>query len=125
MNKISALAATIFIASSILTPAFALAANSGINISAIKPYSDSIIDVINSVLVPVLIAIAFIVFLWGVYKYFILGGADEKSRTEGRQFVLWGVIGFVIIFCVWALVNIVIGVFNLSGGSTAPRPPTF
>lgn len=85
--------------------------------------SNGIISVINSILVPALIAIAFITFLWGVYKYFILGAADEKSRTDGRQFVLWGVIGFVVILSVWALVTIVISTFNLTG--TTPTPPTF
>lgn len=73
--------------------------------------------------VPVLIAIAFITFLWGVYKYFILGAADEKARTDGRQFVLWGIIGLVIIFSVWTLVNIVSGTLGFPTGGLAPRPP--
>ncbi len=94
----------------------------GINLNAITPYSTGIINVINSILVPVLIAIAFIVFLWGVYKYFILGAADEKNRADGRQFVLWGVIGFVVILSLWGLVNIVRGAFGLTTGSAPPLP---
>lgn len=101
------------------------AQSGGINLGVIKPYSDGIISVINTILVPVLIAIAFIVFLWGVYKYFILGAASDESRKEGRQFVLWGVIGFVIIMSLWGLVYLVAGVFNLPlGTGTAPKPPT-
>ncbi|MDD2657549.1 MAG: hypothetical protein PHD04_02725 [Candidatus Pacebacteria bacterium] len=96
----------------------------GINESLIARYSTGIINVINGVIVPVLLAIAFIVFIWGVYKYFILGAADEKSRTDGRQFVLWGIIGFVVLFSVWGLVSIVRGAFGLETGSS-PRPPTF
>jgi hypothetical protein len=94
----------------------------GINIGVIKPYSDSITGIINGIFVPVLMAIAFIVFLWGVFKYFILGASDEKNRTDGRQFVLWGIIGFVIILSVWGLVNIVTSALNLSSG-THPVPP--
>ena len=95
----------------------------GININAIKPYTNGITNLINGVFVPLLFAIAFITFLWGVYKYFILGAAEEKSREEGRQFILWGIIGFVVIISVWGLVNIVLDTFNLGGG-VAPTPPT-
>lgn len=106
------------------------AAQKGIDITQITPYSDKIIYVVNYMLVPVLMALAFIVFLWGVFKYFILGSADEKNRAEGRQFVLWGIVGFVIILSLWGIVNLVMGTFGLSvgkapafptiGGSTAP-----
>ena len=97
----------------------------GVNPSYLQGYASSIIDVINRLLVPVLIAIAFIVFLWGVFNYFILGAADEKKRIDGRQFVLWGIIGFVVIFSVWSLVNIVSGTLGFpTGGGRAPRPPT-
>ncbi len=96
----------------------------GINISAITPYSLGIIYVINFIFVPVLMAIALIVFLWGVYKYFILGATEEKSRTDGRQFVLWGVIGFVVILSVWGLVAVVGNTLGLSPGGGAPPTPT-
>lgn len=95
----------------------------GINEAYIKGYSDSIIGVINVILVPTLIALAFIVFLWGVYNYFIYGADNEDKRKEGRTFVLYGVIGFVIIFSLWALVNILMGTLGL-GPSKSPPPPT-
>jgi len=97
----------------------------GINLNAIEPYSKGIINLINNVLVPVLMAIAFIVFLWGVFKYFIYGADSETERATGKQFVLWGVIGFVIILAVWGLVRILASVFSLSLGGSAPTPPTF
>lgn len=90
----------------------------------LEDYRDLIVLAINSVFVPVLIALAFIVFLWGVYKYFILGAADEKNRAEGRTFVLYSVIGFVLIFSLWGVVNIVMGTLNLSAGTNSPTPPT-
>lgn len=108
-----------------VTAPFSTLAQSGINTSYITPYSTGIIRVVNSILVPVLMAIAFIVFLWGVYKYFILGAAEEKSRADGRQFSLWGIIGFVIILSLWGLVNLIMGTFNLQAGTVAPPPPTF
>jgi hypothetical protein len=104
-------------------PVTALAA--GINLSAIKPYSDGIINLINNILVPIIIAIAFIVFLWGVFKYYVLNGANDSERAKGHQFILWGLIGLTIIFVVWGLVNLVASIFSLTPGGSAPKPPTF
>jgi hypothetical protein len=122
MKKISKITSFTALTASFLVPLFAIAQTP--NVNAIKPYSDAIIIVINTIAVPVLMAIAFIVFLWGVYKYFILGADNDKERETGRQFVLWGIIGFVIILSVWGLVNIVKATFGLSGGNN-PNPPTF
>ncbi len=97
----------------------------GINLSVITPYSSGIINLINGILVPVLMAIAFITFLWGVYKYFIQGASSDTERETGRQFVLWGIIGFVVILSVWGLVAIVTNFFSLQTGGAAPKPPTF
>ena len=95
-----------------------------VNIGVIKGYSDGIINIINGIFVPVLFAIAFLTFLWGVYNYFILGATEEESRSKGKQFVLWGLIGFVVILSVWGLVNIVQSTFGLTSGGNAPARPT-
>lgn len=124
MKTISRLA---LILASLATPLFAFA-QTGINTSYLTPYTDSktgIIHVINDILVPVLMAVAFIVFLWGIYKYFIQGAANESEKGEGRQFAMWGIIGFVIILSVWGLVNVVMSTFGFSPQTQAPTPPTF
>lgn len=123
MKKISQFAAASVFVASLFAPLIA-AAQTGINIGAITPYTTRIIDAINNVFVPLLIAIAFIVFLYGVYKYFILGAAEEAAKGEGRQFVMWGIIGFVVILSLWALVGIVRDTFGLTTGNS-PTPPTF
>lgn len=120
MKKISRTAKFLALLVSFVTPLFAAAQ---INTTIIKGYSDSIIGIINTILVPVLIAIAFITFLWGVYKYFILGADNETQRETGRQFTLWGIIGFVIILSLWGIVNLFMGTLGLSVG-TAPKFPT-
>ena len=100
-------------------------AQKGINLAPLTTYKTGIIDLINGVFVPVLVAAAFIVFLYGVYKYFIYGADNETERATGRQFVLWGVIGFAIIFGVWALVNIVRGTLGFpAGGGPKDKTPT-
>jgi len=120
MKKISWLIAPLAFAA----PLIASAQNAGINMSIVRGYSSSIINIINNVFVPVIFAAAFLTFLWGVYKYLILGASEEKSREEGRNFVFWGVIGFVVILSVWGLVAVVGSTFNLTAGGTAPNFPT-
>lgn len=98
---------------------------SGVNLNYLTPYSNGIIYIINWILVPVLMAVAFIVFLWGVYKYFIYHGASESEKMEGRKYAMWGIIGFVIILSVWGIVTIVSGALGLRLGGSSPTPPTF
>src|SRR3989338_7083179 len=56
---------------------------------------DWFISLINSSLVPLIFALAFLLFLFGVFKYFFSLGSDaEESRQKGKQFILWAVIAF-------------------------------
>lgn len=76
--------------------------------------STGIIGLINNVAVPLLFAVAFIVFIWGVFTYFIAGGADEEKRETGKSLMLWGIIGFFLMVSVWGLVNILRGSFSFN-----------
>lgn len=96
----------------------------GINEQYLSGYANSIKGIINSILVPLLIAVAFIVFLWGVFNYFFLGASDPKKLEEGRTFIIYGIIGFVLLFSVWGLVNILLGTLSLTAGGRAPVLPT-
>ncbi len=98
--------------------------SSGINTQYLQGYATSIINIINSLVAPVLLAVAFIFFLFGVYKYFIFGAANDTERETGRKFVLWSIIGFVVIFSIWGLVGVVGSTFGISPGGYAPTYPT-
>jgi len=95
----------------------------GLDTSIIEGYANSITGLINDILVPALIAVAFLVFLWGIYKYFIQGADNEEARTTGKVFTLYGLIGFVVLFSVWGIVQIFMGTLNI-GAANAPAPPT-
>ncbi len=95
----------------------------GIDTTYLQGYSIKIIVAINAYIVPTLFAIAFLVFLWGVYKYLILGADSEDSRKEGKEFVFWGIIGFVVIISIWGLVALVGNTLGLAPGGSAPDYP--
>jgi len=81
-----------------------------------------VIGFINVILVPLVMALAFLMFLWGVFKYFIAGGASEEARTEGQKFVMWSVIAFAIIFSIWGIVGLLVNSFGFGSPYRPPLP---
>lgn len=79
------------------------------------PASGSLKDIVNGTIIPLgngivglLMAVAFLLFIFGVFKYFFVKGADAKARAEGRGFILWGIIALAVLASVWGLVQLVI-----------------
>ena len=78
--------------------------------SAVYEFLGKVITEIINPLILLLAAGAFIVFLWGVFQ-FIVHAEDEGKREEGRSGIFWGIIGLVIIFGAYGIINIVISPF--------------
>ncbi len=76
-------------------------------------------DLINR-LIPFVIALTVLIFLWGVFK-FVIAGADGDARKEAQGYMIWGVIALFVMVSVWGLVNILIRTFSLD--TTAPPAP--
>jgi hypothetical protein len=87
-----------------LTPVLAFAQG---DFGEINTFVGKISSFINSTLIPLLFGVALLVFLWGIFKYFILGGGDEGSREEGKQLMLYAIIGFVVMVSVFGIVNLI------------------
>lgn len=69
--------------------------------------------IINDYLTPLVLGLAFLVFIWGVFKYFVLGGADEEKQTEGKSLMIYAIAGFVIIVSFYGIVQLVMGGLGL------------
>ena len=78
----------------------------------LNQFLDKVVVQIINPLILLLSAAAFILFLWGVFE-FIRGAGDETKRQEGRRAIMWGLIGLVIIFGVYGILNIALGTFSL------------
>lgn len=102
MKKIIVGAGLLFVA-----PLLALAQNTPADFGQIGGFVDTLILFINNTLVPLVFAIAFLVFIYGVFQYFILGGGDEEKRKEGRGLMLYAIIGFVLMVSIWGIVNLI------------------
>lgn len=69
-------------------------------------------EVILNPIIILLFALAGLYFFWGVAQ-FILNMENEAARSEGKKTMLWGVIGMLIMFGVWQIINIIEGTFGL------------
>ena len=105
----------------VIAAAWALPLLAAAQVRSIQEAGGVVTQIINGVLVPLVFAIAFIVFIWGVFQYFIAGGHDEEAKEKGKSLMLYGLIGFFLMVSVWGLVNILVGTFNLS--QTPPNLP--
>lgn len=70
-------------------------------------------------LIPIVIGLAVLVFLWGVLKYVI--ASDDAGKEQGRSFMLWGIIALFVMVSVWGLVNILRETLQLNP-ATPPAP---
>ncbi len=92
------------------------------NFNSLNSLFGNIVSFINGTLVPFVFAIAFLVFIWGVAKYFILSGASEEGKEQGRQLMIWGIIGFFVMVAVWGIVNLLVSSSGLGGESLKNIP---
>ena len=105
-----------------LLPAVALAQN--FQGSGLKTYFGGIIGFVNDTVIPLIIALAILVFIWGMFQYFILGASDDERKGKGKQLMLWGLIGFVVMFSLLGIINLLVDAVGLKNGNIdTPKIP--
>ncbi|QQR82514.1 hypothetical protein IPJ70_00085 [Candidatus Campbellbacteria bacterium] len=65
-----------------------------------------------------LFAVAFVIFFWGIVTS-IRDSEDEKERAKGKQSILWGILGMVIMISVFGIIRIITGTI---GVENPPQP---
>lgn len=113
-----ALAAT----ATMLAPAIASAQTFENTVQRIK-------NLLNNTVIPFLVLIATVIFLWGVVRYITAGGDEDKVK-EGRNLIIYGIIFLAVMIGVWGFVNIVLTFIftnntpaNIPGNTGTPRQP--
>jgi hypothetical protein len=107
----------------LLAPMFAFAQG---ELVGVRAFLGNIVTFMNGTLVPLIFALAFLVFLWGMFKAFILGGSDEAKQSEGKQLMMYAIVGFVVMVSLWGIVNLVANGFGFQGQGVGniPNLPT-
>lgn len=73
-------------------------------------FTEKIVSLVDGAVIPLLYALAFIGFLIGMVRFLFLGG--EEGRKKGKEFMLWSIIGFVVLFGVWGFVRIFLAILQ-------------
>lgn len=68
--------------------------------------------IINNAVIPLIFALALLMFIWGVIR-FVINSEDQEQKEKGRQFMLWGIIALAVMTSVWGLVKILGSTFGI------------
>lgn len=71
--------------------------------------------------VPLLVALSVVGFVYGIIKYF-LNPDNEEKRKDGKTFMFWGLIALFVMVSIWGLVGIFSYTF-LDGKTVMPYLP--
>ena len=80
-----------------------------------------ITSLINKV-IPLLIGIAVLIFLWGVLKYVLSGSDDPEKRKEARGFMIWGIVAIFVMVSIWGLVGLLQNISGVSNEAVISMP---
>lgn len=76
-------------------------------------------QLLNAV-VPVLIALGVLYFVWGVVQYVI--ASDEEAKAAGKDRIIYGIIGLAVIVGLWGLVSVLRNTFALDNTTNIQLP---
>ncbi|HEY0010438.1 MAG TPA: pilin [Candidatus Paceibacterota bacterium] len=91
-------------------------------VGSVQDAGSFLISLINNVAVPVIFALALVVFIWGVFVYFVAGGHNDEQRDKGKKLMLYGILGIFIMVSVWGLVNILVNSVTLDNNGPEKLP---
>jgi hypothetical protein len=63
-------------------------------------------------LVPILIALAVVWFIWNVFQFVIKEGDD---REKAKDAMIWGIVAIAVMVSVWGLVAVLTSTFGTKG----------
>lgn len=75
-------------------------------------FVDKINDVILFPLITLMLTVALVVFLYGCFEY-IMGSANEAARATGRQHIIWGIVGMLVMISALTILTIAANTFNV------------
>lgn len=79
----------------------------------------NLLTIVNSTIIPLLYVLAFIYFFYGIVRYLFLESGSEQGAEKARKFILYGIIGLVVIFAFWGIVNLLVNTL-VSGEGISP-----
>jgi hypothetical protein len=92
---------------------------SGARVTDVQTFLCKIGDILSAI-IPILIALGVVYFVWGVITFVI--ASDEEAKSTGRNRMIWGIIGLAVIIALWGLVRILVNTFGLTNQQNIEFP---
>jgi hypothetical protein len=86
-------------------------------------FVDKLNEVILFPTIALLTAVAFLVFLWGCFEYFI-NSNNEQARQQGVKHITFGIIGLVVMVSAFAILRLVLVGFALDDDLDCANDPS-
>lgn len=81
-----------------------------------------IITILNTLLswvIPVLITLAVVYFIWGVIQYTL--SSDEEAKKKARSKIIQGLIGLFVIVAFWGIIALITNTFGVGPEQLDPN----
>lgn len=79
----------------------------------LQSFISTLTGLIANRLIPLMTALALLVFLWGMAQSVWKGNSD-KGRQEGKNLAIWGLLALFVMVSVWGLVRVLQQEFNVT-----------
>lgn len=93
--------------SQFIQKAYAQGINSGKAISAETLIGNILTNIVNPI-ITLMVAVAVVIFLWGVFQ-FIKNAESPEDRKTGGMHMLFGAIGLFVMSAAYGIMNLIIG----------------
>ena len=70
--------------------------------------------------IPIFIGLGLLYFLYGLTEYIL--ASEEGGKAEGRNRIVYGIVGLFVMVAVWGLVSVLSSTFGVSGGNINTLP---
>jgi small-conductance mechanosensitive channel len=78
----------------------------------------NIVTIVNNGIIPLLYALAFLYLVINIVRYVFIEGGEEGVQ-KGKKSIIYGLVGIVVIFAVWGIVNLLLGTLLSVSGTPA------
>jgi len=65
----------------------------------------TLLNVFIARVVPLIIGIALVLFLWGIARFMFSGG-DEKVLADTKRLMVWGITALFVMVSIWGIIEV-------------------
>jgi heme/copper-type cytochrome/quinol oxidase subunit 2 len=105
----------IFILSiSLAMPFAAFAQNEAGNLQGLVQLSGNLVNM----MLPIVSTLVVVFFFWGLAKYVLAAGDEEKAK-QGKSIMIWGVLALFVMVTIWGIIGFMQNTLGNTGSATA------